>query len=166
MTRPSWDDTWMAVADVVAQRSLCSLAQIGAVIVDRDNKVCSTGYNGAPAGYIPIQFWEKAGNVTGTEPCSAWCERAAEIEKGGERLPQYETCAAVHSESNALLRSDRSAHVGGTMYVTSVPCFGCARLIANSGLSRVVFRINKGEEHRDPKMISTFLSASGLLVHW
>jgi deoxycytidylate deaminase len=49
-------------------------------------------------------------------------------------------CPTLHAEANALSVCDRSQREGGTIYVTSAPCFACAKLIANSGLARVVYR--------------------------
>lgn len=48
-------------------------------------------------------------------------------------------CPTLHAEANALSVCDRSQREGGTMYVTSAPCFPCAKLIANSGLARLVY---------------------------
>jgi deoxycytidylate deaminase len=49
-------------------------------------------------------------------------------------------CPTLHAEANALSVCDRSQREGGTIYVTSAPCFSCAKLITNSGLTRVVYR--------------------------
>lgn len=120
MSRPTWDQVWDAVAQTIRHRSLCSRAQVGAVIVDTENRVVSTGYNGPPAGFTHIDL-----------PCQHWCLRGAT----GEGLDK---CVSVHAEANALLSGDRSSWQGGTMYVTKHPCMECAKLIANSGLARVV----------------------------
>lgn len=49
-------------------------------------------------------------------------------------------CISNHAEANCLLHADRSRIEGGTIYVSAKPCLGCAKLIANSGLNRVVWR--------------------------
>ena len=46
--RSSWEQTWGLVANVMATRSRCALTKVGAVIVDKDNRVVATGYNGPP----------------------------------------------------------------------------------------------------------------------
>jgi dCMP deaminase len=122
VSRPSWDDIWSQVADQVAQRSLCVRAQVGAVIVNADNRIVSTGYNGPPAGFEHRHL-----------PCSEWCERGADPD-GGDMY----RCASVHAEANALLTGDRSSWQGGAMYVTKHPCWECAKLIANSGLAALL----------------------------
>lgn len=143
--RPSWDETWLAVADAIAKRSACSRRQVGAVIVTHDNRPVSTGYNGPPAGYA----------VTGS--CSNFCPRA------DHKLPTYDNCVAVHAEANALLFAARSQYQGGTIYVTHICCYDCAKLIANSGLARVVVRYNNSK--RDFTKARALLENSGLSVH-
>lgn len=119
--RPSWDQTWLEVAFIMSRRSLCTRSQAGCVIVDNQNRVVGTGYNGPPRGMA----------VSG--PCTGWCERA----KTGGSL-SYDDCVASHAEANALMSSDRRHREGGTAYVTRVPCFMCAKMLANSGVARVV----------------------------
>lgn len=61
-----------------------------------------------------------------------------------------QTCPSLHAEANALSVCDRSQREGGTIYITSYPCYDCAKLIANSGLHRVVYRMTKrGSERRE-----------------
>lgn len=140
--RPSWDEIWMQVADTVSQRSRCSRAQIGAVIVDKNQRISATGYNGA------------ASNYPSEGECTDWCERA----QGKTGLGSaYEGCPSIHAEANALLYVDRSAVEGGTIYVTGAPCMQCAKLISNSGLSRVVARIKDSDAHRDPSTVLKYL---------
>jgi len=120
--RPSWHDTWLAVAESVSRRALCGCRAVGAVLVDGSNRIISTGYNGPPAGF----------DHRGLQ-CQAWCERAATGESGDT----YDRCPSVHAEVNALLYAvGRTA--GSTLYVTSAPCLGCAKAIAASGVMTVV----------------------------
>lgn len=149
MTRPTWDATWLAVAQTVAQRSLCVKAQVGAVIVDPTNQYVVTGYNGPPAGYRH-----------GSQPCNVWCRRIGSVAPA----PDYSDCVTIHAEANALLKSDFTARRRGTIYVTSHPCWGCAKLIANSGLSRVVVETPDDHGHRNPLASYRFLLECGLDV--
>lgn len=147
MTRPSWDNTWLNVADVIGQRSMCDGAAIGAVIVDPHNRVAATGYNGAPHGYEV------------TETCRAWCPRMRTA-----RTLDYSNCISVHAESNALVFADRRSYEGGTLYVTRACCWDCGKLVANSGITRVVMRVWKADRHRDPDRTIAFLKECGLEV--
>lgn len=147
--RKDWDAVWVEVAHAVARRSLCARAQCGAVIVDAHNRIIATGYNGAPAAY-----------PTDNGDCLSFCPRAT----GKEPMAGYEDCISIHAEANALLFCDRRDREGGTIYVTSSVCFGCAKLIANSGLHRVVIDMSITYDYRDPQKSVDFLSASGIEV--
>jgi len=141
-TRPSWDETWLAIAETIGLRSRCSRAQLGAVIVSREQRICATGYNG------PAADWPESGT------CNQWCPRA----RGEAPLDNmYDACPAIHAEANALLYVDRSSVAGGTLYVTSAPCMQCAKLITNSGLARVVCRLRSADLHRRPYDVFEYL---------
>lgn len=163
--RPTWQDTWLRVAEDVSLRSLCSRDRVGAVIVDYRNRIVSTGYNGPPEDF------EHHG-----QPCVEWCARA---QRGADdklvfmrgmpddRQPlaaDYSDCPSLHAESNALMVCDRSVREGGTIYVTSHVCFTCAKLIANSGLARVVVRPRWSAAHRESQTGYVFLERCGLDV--
>lgn len=134
MPRPSWDNTWLEVARVVAKRSLCERDKVGAVIVSSTQRIVATGYNGPPAGFPHNNL-----------PCQTWCTR-----RSGDDT-DYLNCPALHAESNALSVCDRMVREGGTIYISSDVCYGCAKLVANSGLTRVVVmrhpdRMYRGDE--------------------
>lgn len=50
------------------------------------------------------------------------------------------------------------------MYVSSSVCFNCSKLVANSGVDRVVMRVDESMTHRDPKTVIEFLLNCGLKV--
>lgn len=102
--------------------STCGKRQYFAIIVGPDGRTCGTGYNGSPPGMAHC--------VDGA------CPRFQEDSPPGSN---YDNCIAIHAEQNALIWSDRTARTGGTIYVNGTPCMTCARLIAGSGLSRVVY---------------------------
>ena len=125
----------MQVADAISHRSRCSRAQIGAVVVSKDQRISSTGYNG-PASLFPTE-----------DECMSWCPRA----QGLTTLDNtYDSCPSIHAEANALLYVDRSRVEGGTIYITDAACYQCAKLISNSGITRVVMRIGTRAAHRLP----------------
>jgi dCMP deaminase len=147
--RPTWDETWMAVADTIALRSRCSRAGIGAVVVSANNRICSTGYNGPAARY------PRDGE------CIEFCPRA----QGLTALDNtYDQCPSIHSELNALLYVDRSQVEGGTIYVSESMCMSCAKAVSNSGLSRVVMRQRESDTHRKPELVVEYLRSCGIAV--
>jgi dCMP deaminase len=160
--RPSWDDTWMQVAHVIAKRSRCVRSQAGVVIVGPDQRIVSTGYNGPPRSYrIDTMDFYGMGRRVMTEQttCAEFCPRA----KTGGSL-SYDDCVSSHSEANALMYSERLAREGGTLYSTRVPCFMCAKMTANSGLARVVYCIAFEDKDRQPERTKELLDACGLQV--
>lgn len=124
VNRPGWDEYFMAIAVAVSARGDCTRRQVGAVIV-RDHRLVGTGYNGAPSG--------RTGCLEGA--CPRAFKSYAEAAPGSGN---YDDCIAIHAEANAIIHTRRDDCTGATLYITSVPCTGCAKLIAASGIARVV----------------------------
>jgi len=122
--RPSWDEYFMDIVELVKTRSTCIRRQVGALIV-KDKRILSTGYNGAPAG------------------CSHCSETGCIREKlnipSGQR---HELCRAIHAEQNAIVQAAYSGTSvkDGTLYVTHQPCVMCAKMAINAGIKKIVFR--------------------------
>ncbi len=110
--RPSWDQYFMQIAVMTAQRGTCDRLKVGAVLV-KDREIKATGYNGAPKGI-------------------------ADCNEEGHLMENGHCVRTVHAEQNIMLFSDRSEREGATLYVTATPCFICAKIIANSGIKEVV----------------------------
>ncbi len=142
----AWDDVWMQVAAAIAHRSLCSRAEVGAVIVTMSNRIVATGYNGPPAGFDH------------TAACTLWCPRAIRP----ERDPGYLDCPSIHAETNAIAFCDRRDREGGTLYVTTTICYTCAKLVANSGLHRIVYPDDA--PHRNGDRSLRLMQQAGLQV--
>ncbi|MCI6011327.1 MAG: cytidine/deoxycytidylate deaminase family protein [Firmicutes bacterium] len=125
MNRPSWDEYFMEMAELTAQRSTCIRRQVGAVIV-REKRAIATGYNGAPRGLAHCE--EKGG-----------CLRQKLQIPSGQR---HELCRALHAEQNAIIQAASMGHAieGGTIYITHQPCVICAKMIVNAGIRRIVVR--------------------------
>jgi dCMP deaminase len=120
----------MEIARVVSKRSTCLRNKVGAVLV-RDNRILSTGYNGAP---------------TGMEHClDIGCIRNERNIPSGER---HELCRAVHAEQNAIIQAALHgvSTQGSTLYSTHQPCVLCAKMLINAGVKRVVFGQNYPDE--------------------
>lgn len=157
LSRPDWDTIWMNVALDVAQRAPCSRARVGAVIVDATNRIIATGYNGPPAGFKRPWDYECDGSEG-----QGFCIRGKHGPQGD--ATSYADCPALHAEENALSFCDRSVRLGGTIYVTSPTCNSCAKLIANSGLARIVVIDDPDVKHRAVGDWLEFLSECGLHV--
>jgi dCMP deaminase len=149
VTRPSWDAVWLSVASVVAGRSICSRAQVGAVVVTSDNRIAALGYNGPPAGFDHAE-----------RPCTDWCPRAIAGDKG----QSYQSCGTVHAETNTLLRADWTQIQGGTLYSSRSICQDCAKMICNSGVTRVVHIVTPDDVHRLPGDVEDYMREMGLHV--
>ncbi|WP_350343536.1 cytidine/deoxycytidylate deaminase family protein [Proteinivorax tanatarense] len=123
MKRPSWDQYFLEITKVVAQRSTCLRRQVGCTLV-KDKRILTSGYNGAPTG---MDHCAKAG-----------CIREKLNVPSGER---HELCRGVHAEQNAIVQGALHGITvkGSTLYVTTQPCVQCAKIIANAGIKRVVF---------------------------
>jgi len=122
--RPSWDEYFMAIADVAATRSNCCRRQVAAVIV-MDRQIISTGYNGTPRGIKNC--------------CDGGCPRCNSDAPSGTNLGE---CLCSHAEENAIVQAacHGIAVKGGVLYTTFSPCLLCAKMIINSGISEVVYR--------------------------
>lgn len=121
--RPSWDEYFMGMAKLTAQRSTCLRRQVGAVIV-KDRHIIATGYNGAPRGLA------HCGQLGG-------CLREQLKVPSGQR---HELCRALHAEQNAIIQAATLGQSieGASIYITHQPCSICSKMIINAGITRIV----------------------------
>jgi dCMP deaminase len=121
--RPSWDDYFLEVADIVAKRATCDRGRSGCVVV-KDRRVLVTGYVGSPAG---LAHCDEAGH-----------QMKKTIHEDGT-VTQH-CVRTVHAEQNAISQAAKFGISinGSTLYCRMTPCRVCAMLIINSGISRVV----------------------------
>jgi len=112
-----FDLRYLEMARIWAQNSYCQRRQVGALVV-KDGMIISDGYNGTPSGFENI------------------CE-----DDNGVTKPYV-----LHAEANAITKLARSNNnsEGATIYITASPCIECAKLIIQSGITRVVY----GENYR------------------
>ncbi len=132
-TRATWDEYFMNIAQEVSTRATCDRKHVGAVVV-RDRSILATGYNGSIRGL-------------------AHCDEEGHLMEDGHCV------RTVHAEANAVAQAARNGSriEGATLYVTASPCWACFRLVANAGITRIVF----GEFYRDPKIFE-FSRALGI----
>ncbi|KAJ5101472.1 hypothetical protein NUU61_003694 [Penicillium alfredii] len=120
--RPNWDQYFMQLASLAAQRSNCMKRRVGCVLV-RERRVISTGYNGTPRH---LQNCNEGG-----------CPRCNRGDGGGIGLS---TCLCIHAEENALLEAGRERiREGAILYCDTCPCLTCTVKIAQVGISEVVY---------------------------
>ena len=112
-----FDERYLRMAQIWSENSYCQRRKVGALVV-KDKMIISDGYNGTPSGFENV------------------CEDDNNVTK------PY----VLHAEANAITKLARSHNnsEGATLYVTASPCIECAKLIIQSGISRVVY----GEKYR------------------
>jgi len=117
----SWDEYFMGVALLAAMRSKDPNTQVGACIVDGENRILSTGYNGFPSGCSDDEYpWDREG------------------EFGCTKYP-----FVVHAELNAILNARGKNLTGAKIYVALFPCNECAKAIIQSGIKEIVYLSDK-----------------------
>lgn len=133
--RPSWNSYFLSLAATVATRATCPRKQVGCVLV-RDRMVIASGYNGAIRGVEHCPTREETGGWAGLD-CTegtGHCTRS------------------LHAEVNAITQSARhgASTLDCTAYVTVMPCLNCYRLLANAGVSMVIYAAAYGEKYEVP----------------
>lgn len=122
--RPSWDDYFLQITDLVASRSTCLRRKVGAILV-RDKRILATGYNGAPQG-LPHCL-------------EIGCLREQLGIPSGQR---HELCRAIHAEQNVIIQAARYGTniAGSTLYCTTQPCVICMKMLINAGVAKIFYR--------------------------
>ncbi|XP_061535830.1 deoxycytidylate deaminase isoform X2 [Phycodurus eques] len=127
-----WPEYFMAVAFLSAQRSKDPSSQVGACIVNQENKIVGIGYNGMPNGCDDDQLpWARSAD----DPLET-------------KYPYV-----CHAELNAIMNKNSADVKGCTMYVALFPCNECAKLIIQAGIKEVVYLSDK--YHNTPEMTAS-----------
>jgi len=118
----NWDQYFMGIALLSAERSKDPSTQVGACIVDRDNRILSMGYNGMPRGCDDDDMpWGRDGAVLDSK-----------------------YAFVCHAELNAILNYRGTSNLkGARVYVTLFPCNECAKAIIQSGISEIIYMSDK-----------------------
>lgn len=121
--RPTWDEYFLKLVEVVGSRGTCDRGYSGSIIV-KDKRILSTGYVGAPVGLPSCDdIGHEMHTVTQEDGTSSrHCIRTA------------------HAELNAITNAARigASINGATIYCQMVPCYTCAKTIINAGIEKVV----------------------------
>ena len=136
----SWDEYFMGVALLSAQRSKDPNTQVGACIVNDKNKIVGAGYNGLPIGCSDDEFsWSKEGDFMDT------------------KYP-----FVCHAELNAILNNIGMDLRGCTIYTALFPCNECTKAIIQSGISTVVYLSDKYEHSDAARASKLMLDKAGI----
>ncbi len=123
-TRPTWDQYFMTITRQVAERSTCTRAKVGAVIV-RDKSILATGYNGSPSG-LPHCY-------------DVGCLIYKSTTPSGDVV---ENCfRTIHAEINAIAQAAKNGASiqDADIYITHTPCIHCFKVLINTGIVRICF---------------------------
>ena len=123
--RPSWDEYFLQMAELVGTRGTCDRGHAGIVIV-KDKRLLATGYAGSP---IALPHCDEVGHEMTTVT-------------NEEGVTSRHCIRTTHSETNAIANAARFgvAVDGATMYSTMVACYACAKVVINAGIKRFVAR--------------------------
>ncbi|MEG1705274.1 MAG: dCMP deaminase family protein [Clostridia bacterium] len=117
----SWDEYFMGIAKLSESRSKDPNTQVGACIVNKDNRILSIGYNGLPNHVSDDNIsWDRYGSPIDTK--------------------YFYVC---HAELNAILNNRNNSLEGSTLYVSLFPCNECAKAIIQSGIKKIIYYDDK-----------------------
>lgn len=136
-----WDRRFIDMASLVATWSKDPSTKVGAVIVDSERRIVSTGYNGFPAGVL--------------DDSEQLCDRPSKLK------------CTLHAEENAILFARRDLR-GCAVYVTHHPCASCAAKIVQVGIKKVFHVNHPAMEKRwaeDIRLARIMFSETGVEVY-
>lgn len=136
----TWDEYFMGVAKLAAMRSKDPNTQVGACIVNEENRIMTIGYNGLPKGCSDDDFpWEREGNT-------------------------YDTKYAYvcHAELNAILNCGTADLRNNRIYVTLFPCEGCTKALIQKGIKEVIYDSDKYHDTESAAAARRMLGSAGV----
>lgn len=138
-SRLSIDEYYLKMLELVAARSTCVRRAVGAIIVDKENHVLSTGYNGVPKGFSHCI----------DKPCAGASDNPGDSSN----------CMAVHAEQNAILQCN-SLSRAYTIYCSCLPCFVCSKLLSNTRIHVIVCK----ENYADKRGLKVLLDSHKIVI--
>ncbi|CAL7945221.1 unnamed protein product [Xylocopa violacea] len=136
-----WMEYFMALAFLSAERSKDPKTQVGACIVNEENKIVGIGYNGMPLGCSDDEFpWTKSSTDT----------------------LQRKSLYVCHAELNAVLNANSRSIKNSTIFVTLFPCNECAKVIIQSGIKSVIYASDKHANKDGTKAAKIMFNAAGV----
>jgi dCMP deaminase len=135
-----WDEYFMGIALLSAQRSKDPNTTVGACIVSEDNKILSVGYNGMPIGCSDDEFpWEREGSPLETK-----------------------YVYVCHAEMNAILNYTGINMKGSKLYVTLFPCNECSKALIQKGITEIIYMSDKYSDSDAVKAAKRMLDSAGI----
>lgn len=115
--RKSWKEYFMEITNLVATRSTCDRAFVGCLLVNDENRIVSTGYNGS-------------------------VKKNPHCDDIGHKMRDDHCIATIHAEINALLYCAKEgiSVKDCTAYVTHFPCLNCTKALIQAGIKRIYFQ--------------------------
>lgn len=115
--RRSWEEYFMNIAEIVSERGTCDRAYVGCVLVNKDNRIVSTGYNGS---------------ISGNPQC----------DEVGHKMKDGHCIATIHAEINALIYCAKEGITvkNSVCYVTHFPCLNCTKALIQAGISKIIYK--------------------------
>ncbi len=138
----NWDEYFMGIALMSSQRSKDPGTQVGACIVNSENRIMSVGYNGMPCGCSDDDYpWAKDGMPMDTK-----------------------YMYVCHAELNAILNYDGGHLRGCKIYTTLFPCNECAKAIIQKGIKEVIYLSDKYADTESVKASKKMLASAGVTM--
>ncbi len=121
--RPSWDEYFLQMAELVGSRGTCDRGRAGTIIV-KEKRLLATGYAGSPIG---LPHCDDVGHEM-------------HIVTNEDGSTSQHCVRTTHSETNAISNAARFGVPidGATMYSKMVSCYACAKIVVNAGVKRFV----------------------------
>lgn len=115
-SRKNWNEYFMEITQLVASRSTCDRAWVGCLLVNDDNRIVSSGYNGSVSG-------------------NPHCDDVGHTMRDGHCI------ATIHAEINALLYCAKEgiSVKDSTAYVTHFPCLNCTKALIQAGIKKIYY---------------------------
>lgn len=136
----NWDEYFMGIALLSAERSKDPNSQVGACIVSEDNKILSIGYNGFPMGCSDDEIsWDREGEFANT------------------KYPYV-----CHAELNAILNYTGMTLKKSKIYVALFPCNECAKAIIQAGIKEVIYKSDKYKDTDSVKVSKRLFDMAGV----
>lgn len=139
----SWDSYFMEMAKLSAKRSKDPGTQVGCCIVDDNNVVLSTGYNGFPRGI--------------SDEKHNWSRNDL-----GDGITKYDL--VVHSELNAILNANGKSLKNTVLYTTLIPCSECAKAIIQAGIKKVIYASETANGNFKFELTKAMFEETGVLL--